>query len=243
MINLGRLMSTTPIPVAGSICFHQPKIIQVLDMGEQMYWGLLKIWDLKRKELIPEENEYTSTLSDYEVWMLVMFGSPIMAERLKASVDCFLHTKIEFLSISGTIIVGEGDESSCLLDENFYNTMKDICRSLSELGSEQKEEQYKETENMSEREKQLIERMKASAQKLDKIKNGERDTKNRLVKQIISLVAIGRYTFDEVYQMTIVQLIYLLKKYVEIQQYELYSNLSPYIDSKKTEPPKHWLDT
>ena len=64
MINLGRLMSTTPIPVAGNICFHQPKIIQVLDMGEQMYWGLLKIWDLKRKELIPEENEYTSTLSD-----------------------------------------------------------------------------------------------------------------------------------------------------------------------------------
>jgi hypothetical protein len=85
--------------------------------------------------------------------------------------------------------------------------------------------------------------MRESAAKLDKIKNGEKDKKDQLVKQIISLVAIGGYTYDQVYSMTIVQMIYLLKKYVAIQQYELYIALSPYRDSKNGQTIEHWLDT
>lgn len=171
-----------------------------------------------------------------------MINSLDMRSRISTSVRIFLHTKIEFLPISNTIMIGE-DDSPVLLDERFYFSMKEICQSISMLGVEEKDEQYKETENMSAREREIIRKMKASAAKLDRIKNGERSTEDRLVKQIISLVAIGHYTFDEVYEMTIVQLIYLLRKYVEIQQYELYTALSPYIDSKKNQAPKHWLDT
>lgn len=162
--------------------------------------------------------------------------------RLIASVDCFLHTKVEFLPISNTIMIGEKD-SSTILDVNFYEAMRNICKSITDLGSEKKEEQFKETANMSEREKAMIRKMRANAEKLNRLKNGEQNVEDRLVKQIISLVAIGHYTFDEVYEMTIVQLIYLLRKYVEIQQYELYTTLSPYMDSKKNQAPKHWLDT
>jgi hemerythrin-like domain-containing protein len=35
----------------------------------------------------------------------------------------------------------------------------------------------------------------------------------------------------------------LLKKHVEVQQYELYTTLSPYMDSKNGQGVKHWLDT
>ena len=85
--------------------------------------------------------------------------------------------------------------------------------------------------------------MRENAAKINKIKNGDEKVKDRLANQIIALVAIGHYTFDDVYKMTIVQLVYLLKKYVSIQQYELYTALSPYVDSKKSQPIKHWLDT
>ena len=41
---------------------------------------------------------------------------------------------------------------------------------------------------MSEMEKRLIAKMKANAEKLDRIKNGDKSVEDRLVKQVISLV-------------------------------------------------------
>jgi hypothetical protein len=121
--------------------------------------------------------------------------------------------------------------------------MQEICQSISRLGAEEKEEQYQEHENMSEMEKRLIAKMKANAEKLDRIKNGDKSVEDRLVKQVISLVAIGKHTYSEVCNMTIIQMINLLKKHVEVQQYELYTTLSPYMDSKNGQGVKHWLDT
>ena len=242
MISLSRLLSNTPIPVISGFNFHQSTIGSILDMGENMYWSLLKIWSLSREELVPEETEETAKLSDFTVWQLLVFTSPQLKTRLIASVDLFLHTKIEFLPISNTIMIGEND-SQILLDETFYMSMREICKSVMNIGSSEKEEQYKETAHMSEREKAIIRKMRMSAEKLNRIKNGDKDIENRLAKQIISLVAIGHYTFSQVYEMTMMQMIYLLKKYVDIQQYELYTTLSPYIDSKKNQAPKHWLDT
>ena len=242
MISLGRLISSTPIPVVNKIKFYQATVQQILDMGEPMYWGMIKVWDLKRTEMIPEETEETKPLTDFEVWSLMLWNVPDFRNRVEASIQCFLHTKIEFLPISNTIMIGESD-SLTLLDEAFYYSMQEICKSISQLGAEEKEEQYQETENMTEQEKRLIAKMKANAEKIDRIKNGEKDVENRLVKQVISLVAIGKHTFEEVCNMTIIQMINLLKKHVEIQQYELYTSLSPYMDSKKGQGVKHWLDT
>lgn len=241
MISLGRLMTAIPIPVAKNISFYQPTIRQILNMGEEVYWSLLKIWNLSRKELIQTETPETQEMSDWEIWTNVMFYTPQLQQQLICSADCFLHAKIEFLPISNTIMIGEAD-SLVLLDENMYNSIQEISRSFFELMVDPQEDQYHETENMSERERQIIQKMKESAAKLDKIKNGERKTKDQLINQVISLVAIGHYTFNEVYDMTIVQMILLLKKYVAVQQYELYTALSPYIDSKKGQGVSHWLD-
>ena len=234
-------MTATPIPVAKNISFHQPTMRQILNMGEGVYWSLLKIWNLSRQELIQAETPETKEMSDWEVWTNVMLYTPQLKQQLIYSVDCFLHTKIEFLPISNTIMIGEAD-SLVLLDESVYKSIREICQSFFELMGDSKEDQYHETENMSERERQIIQKMKESAAKLDKIKNGERKTKDQLINQVISLVAIGHYAFNEVYDMTIVQMILLLKKYVAVQQYELYTVLSPYIDSKKGQGVSHWLD-
>ena len=242
MINIGRLMTATPIPVSKKIFFYQPTLRQILDMGEGTYWSLLKLWHLKRSEMISAETPETKDLSDFELWTMIMLHTPIMQQQLIASVDFFLHTKIEFLPLSNTIMIGEGD-SSVLLDVFLYGMMQEISATFFDLTGDKKEEQYQETAHMSEHEKRLIAKMKASAEKLDKIKNGEKSTEDQLIKQIISLVAIGKYTFNQVYDMTMVQMIYLLKKCVDVQQYELYTALSPYMDSKKGHTVKHWLDT
>ena len=157
----------------------------------------------------------------------------------KLSIGDIAEVKIEKTNSKNELF----DYNEYLLNNSIYLFLQEISKSMSDMFSEKKDDQFQETENMSEREKQLIKKMRESAAKLDKIKNGEKDTKDRLVKQIISLVAIGGYTYDQVYSMTIVQMIYLLKKYVAIQQYELYIALSPYRDSKNGQTIEHWLDT
>ncbi len=240
-IKLERLLSNTPIPLINGLHLYQPTLQEIVDMSEVMYWSLLKLWCLNREELVPQETEETMKLTDYQMWCLYMFKSPEMQSRCIASVDLFLHTKIEFLTVSNTIVIGEND-SSTIVDENFYKMMNDVCAALFNAGSEEKEEQYKETSNMSEREREMIRKMKAREEKLNQIRNANEKSEDRLAKQIVSLVAIGGYTFDEVYNMTLIQMMYLLKKYVAIQRYELYTGLSPYMDSKKSQPPEHWLD-
>lgn len=239
MIKLERLLSDSPIPIVKEIYFYQPNMRQIIDMGEGIFWSMLKLWHLTRKDMIEVESEESKKLSDYEVWLYTVFATPVLRQKLVDSIDCFLHTKIEFLELSHTIIVGEKD-SGVLLDETFYNRMHIIADSLFDMGENKKDnDQYQINDNMSEREKDMIRKMQAREEMLDKLKNGEKDTQNRLINQLVSLVAIGHYSYAEVYDMTMIQMIYLLRKYVEIQTYELHTMLSPYMDSKKTEPVKH----
>ncbi len=42
-IKLERLLSNTPIPILGNLKFRQPTIQEIADMGEDMYWSMIKI--------------------------------------------------------------------------------------------------------------------------------------------------------------------------------------------------------
>ncbi len=182
---------------------------------------------MSREELIEQENESSLALSTFELWKGSMMGFPFLKMQLQESIDLFLHTKVEFLYSSNTIIIGENDTST-LLDEKFYNIMHELIQSITSLDdSKEENEQYRETENMSEREKAILKKLKDRQEALNKIKNKESNVEDRLAKQMISLVAIGNYTFEEVGNMTILQAIHLLRKHIEIQQYELYMSMSP----------------
>lgn len=239
--SLGLLLSGTPIQVTSRLRFYQPTVRDVVIMGEEHYNLLLKIWTIDRDELIPEENEYTRAMNDFEVWFEYMTMVPSMQEALEESCLIFFRKKIEFLPLSHTINIGEG-ESSELLDLGLFLTIKALFSKLVSKNDD-KDAQYKETKQMSEREKKMLEKMKAAQAKLNKIKYGDSSTDDIFGKQIVSLVAIGHYTFDEVYDMTMLQFTNLLTKYVDIERYELHTVLSPYISSKdsKSQENKHWL--
>lgn len=243
MNNLGVYLSGAPIPITEHLYFHQPSLQEVMEVGEGTYWSLLKIWDLTKEDMMGERAQLAAKMTDFDVWTAYNFGVEDFRNRVIQSVSLFLHTKIEFLPISNTIMIGEGD-SLILFESDLYEKLRTITKDLlNVIAGPKEEEQYRETDQMTERERQLVAKMKKSAERLDRIKNGDKNTEDRLVKQIVSLVAIGHYTFKEVYQMTLIQMIVLLKKYVDIQQYELVTALSPYMDSKKGQGVKHWLDT
>jgi hypothetical protein len=123
--------------------------------------------------------------------------------------------------------------------------MKELCQKITPQSSASDEgKQYKKTEHMSERERRIIEKMEAGTKKVEDIKNKNQvDPEDYLGRKILGLVAVGNYTFEQVYNMTMLQFNLLLQKYVDIQSFELRTALSPYISSEDGQNEnKFWLD-
>lgn len=238
--SLGLLLLDVPFAVAPNLKFYQPKVRDVVIMGEEQYSLYIKIWTIPRHELVPEETEYTKSKDDFEIWKEYMISIPKMRDALETSCLVFFHKKIEFLPISNTIYIGEA-ENGLLLDLGLFLLIKSLFSKIDQSG-DSKDEQYKETANMSEREKRLIALMKEREAKLNKLKYGEQNEKDILGRQIVALVAIGKYTYTQVYDMTMPQFMHALRKYTDIERYELHTMLSPYISSKdQSQENKHWL--
>lgn len=239
--SLGLLLLDVPFTIAKNLKFYQPTVRDVVIMGEEEYSLLVKIWKLTRQELLMEESEHTKSKDDFEIWKEYIISTPSMRDALERSCLVFFHKKLEFLPISNTIYIGEA-EQGLLLDLGLFLLIKSLFSKIDQSSSDDKEEQYKETANMSEREKRLIALMKERDSKLNKLKYGEQNEKDILGRQIVALVAIGKYTYTEVYDMTMLQFMHALRKYTDIERYELHTMLSPYISSKdNNQENKHWL--
>ena len=242
MISLAKVLSGKPIPVTQGILFYQPTIQEITDMGETAYWGLINVWTLKRRDMIQQENDSTQKLDDYALWRACVFSAPVFRNALIQSCSMLLKSKVEFFDISGTIYIGERS-SGVILDETFYLLMKELCTRITPQSSASEEGgQYQETDNMSERERQMIEKMKAAEKKIEQTKNPDKKPEDYLGNRILGLVAVGGYTFEQVYNMTMLQFNMLLQKYVDIQTFELRTSLSPYISSEEGQTNKFWLD-
>jgi len=244
MISLDRVLAGEPIRIVSDIYFHQPKLKEIVEMGEGVYWTLTNVWMLKRKELIEIETEASKKLDDYEIWFLSVWSSPSLKEALIKSCQVLLKTKIEFFDISHTIYIGE-KASGVFLDATFYLLMKELCQKITpEFSASDEGKQYRKTEHMSERERRIIEKMEAGLKRVEDIKGqNQSNPEDYLGRKILGLVAVGHYTFEQVYNMTMLQFNLLLQKCVDIQSYELRTELSPYISSEESQNDmKFWLD-
>ena len=67
-INLGLLLCDTPIEIMPGLKLYQPTVRDVVLIGEEHYNLLLRIWLLKREQLITQETEASLKLNDFEIW-------------------------------------------------------------------------------------------------------------------------------------------------------------------------------
>ena len=242
MISLATMLEGRPVKIKQDVFFYQPSISDIVNMGETTYWAIVNLWMLKRQDMIQQETPMTETMDDYTLWKTCIIGNKSVRRTFILSCEWLLKSKVEFFDVSGTIYIGE-TSSGVILDETFYLIMKELCSRITPQQSASIEEgQYHETDNMSERERQMIEKMKAAEQKIEQTKNPDKKPEDYLGNRILGLVAVGGYTFEQVYNMTMLQFNMLLQKYVDIQTFELRTSLSPYISSDEGQTNKFWLD-
>ena len=243
MISLAKVLSGKPILITQNIKFYQPTLQEIIDMGENTYWALINLWLLRRIDIVDHETEESKNLDDFEIWKLYIMSNPMLRKHLELSCQVLLKSKVEFFDVSGTIYIGE-KESGVILDNTFYFLIKEVCsRTLPDSSASEEGGQFHETEHMSEQERKMIEKMKMSEKKIEETKNPNKKPEDILGNKILGLVAVGGYTFEQVYNMTMLQFNMLLQKYVDIQTFELRTQLSPYISSEDGQDTnKFWLD-
>lgn len=246
MISLGKVLTGEPILITSDIYFYQPKLRDIVNIGESAYWAATNLWTLKRENILEKETDVTKQMDDFEIWKRYILSAPPLRAILINSCQLLLKSKVEFFDITGTIYIGE-KASGIILDTTFYLLMKELCFKINpETSSSASDEgkQYKKTEHMSERERRLIEKIEAGNQRVENIKNKSQDNpEDYFGRRILALVAVGGYTFEQVYNMTMLQFNLLLQKYVDIQSFELRTQLSPYISSEDSQNEnKFWLD-
>ena len=234
MINPLLLLTGDPIRVNNKIQVFQPTIKDLAILGNEKFGSLSSVWFLKRKELIPEENDHTWNLSDFEVWKESIIFNPILNQIFKESVMFFLHNKVEFMKIQHTIMIGELSTGIELQEDLFIGIRDTIGQVVQRKEDETKK---KPSTKKAEKIQAMIDKGEAKIKEIKKSKGID-----PLALQISAFVAHNMCTYAEVFDMTLIQFGAALEKTVQIENYTLSTMLSPYMDKKHKPKNTHWLE-
>ena len=137
--------------------------------------------------------------------------------------------------MQNSIFIGEL-ESGIELTEELFSEIQSVIKQI----TLQKEEDEKiKNAPRSKRAQEIHDKIVQGQKRLEEIKkeNGE----DELANQIVALVGHG-FSYNEVFDMTLIQFKAVLEKLVQIENYNITSLLSPYVDKKHKGKNKHWLE-
>lgn len=235
LFSLSRLLTGEGIELNSKITIFQPTIKDIVILGYERFGSLYSIWNLTRKELVPEETDETWNLEDFDVYKKFMIYNPDLQKIFRDSVLFFLHKKVEFLKMQNSIFIGEL-ESGIELTEELFSEIQGVIKQI----TSQKEEDLKiKNAPRTKRAQEIHDKIVKGQQRLEEIKkeNGNDD----LASQIVAVVAHG-HSYESVYNMTLLQFRAILEKMVQIENYQITSMLSPYVDKKHKGKNRHWLE-
>lgn len=234
-INITKLLVGDGIRINPKITIYQPTIKDIAELGYGRFGSLYTVWGLTRKDLLQEETDETWNLGDFDVYKKFVIYNEEIQKIFKDSVLFFMHQKVEFFKMQNSIFIGEL-ESGIELTEELFSEIQSVIKQI----TLQKEEDEKiKNAPRSKRAQEIHDKIVQGQKRLEEIKkeNGE----DELANQIVALVGHG-FSYNEVFDMTLIQFKAVLEKLVQIENYNITSLLSPYVDKKHKGKNKHWLE-
>ena len=128
-INLSKLLLGEGIDVNSKITIFQPTIRDIVVLGYERFGSLYSIWNLTRKDLVPEETDETWNLEDWDVYKKFIIYNPDLQKIFKDSILFFMHKKVEFLKMQNSIYIGEL-ESGIELTEQLFSEIQGVIKQL-----------------------------------------------------------------------------------------------------------------
>ena len=229
------LLTGERIRVAKSLYIYQPTVKDLSLIGEEEMGHLISVWNLTRKDILPKETDETWNMEDWDVYKKFLCYDIQMQTIFRNSVLFFLHAKVEFLKMSNSIFIGEL-KSGIELTQELFSEIQGVIKKVT---SQKEENQRNQVSPRSKKAEEIHQKVLKGEQQIKDFKSSKGE--DSLSTQIVSIVGHG-HSYEEVYRMTIIQFRTLLEKIVEIENYNLSTVLSPYINKKDKGKNKHWLE-
>ncbi len=229
------LLTGQPIVINPKITIYQPTMQDIAILGYERFGHLYSIWGLQRSDFLEEETNETWNLSDWEVYKKFICYEEKLQKVFKDSVLFFFHKKVEFLKMANSIFIGEL-ESGIELTEELFSEIQGVVRIIT---SQKEEDIQSKNAQRSTRAQEIHDKIVAGQQRLSEFK--KQKGLDDLASRIVGLVAHG-YSYEQVYNLTLLQFNALIEKVVQVENYTITSMLSPYIDKKNKKNNTHWLD-
>lgn len=67
-INISKILTGEGIELNSKITIFQPTVKDIVILGNERFGNLYAIWNLSRKDLVPEETDETWNLEDWDVY-------------------------------------------------------------------------------------------------------------------------------------------------------------------------------
>lgn len=234
-VNPAFLLSGEKIKINKSLFVYQPTVRDQAYLGDEEFGSIISVWTLSRKDIVPKETDETWNLDDWDVYKQFLCYNPLAQKTFKDSVMFFIHKKVEFLKMGNSIFIGEL-ESGIELTQELFSEIQSVIK----LITSQKEENKKiENAPRSKKGETIHKKIVEGEKRVKELK--EKKGEDPLSSQIVSAVAHG-YSYDFIYDLTLIQFRALLEKLVQIENYNITAMLSPYIDKKNKGKNKHWLE-
>lgn len=234
--SLLELLMGLPIRVSKSIDIYQPTVKDLATLGYEKFGALSSIWNITRADLVKEETDETWNLTDFEVWREAIIYNRDLQSVFKQSVLFFMHKTVEFLPVQRSIFIGELQSGVELSEELF----SEIRIAINQVANQKENNEETNNAPRSKKAQEIADKIAAGKEKIKAIQKEQGI--DPLAKQIAAFVAHSHKSFEEVFAMTLIQFQAALEKTVEIENYNISTLLSPYIDKKSKKGNKHWLE-
>ena len=231
------LMCGTDIPVPELQCaIHQPKIKEIAMMGEQDFFVAVQCLNVN-KDSLRQDRTLLQNTSNFQIFMTIMSEKETKDKKLATQqLLSILFPNYNAIFTPRSILL-QGKDGSILIDENNFNAMQEILKSIFCLSNSKNQQAGFNPANDKARE--IAEKLMRGRQRVAEL-NGTANAS--IFSQYLSILTVGlsSMSLKELMELTMFQL------YDLVERYQLYISWDIDIRSrlagaKPNDKPDNWM--
>lgn len=258
MLMIEELSLTTgvdiPIPEL-QIVIHQPTIKEIALIGEEKFFSYLSYFNINNSILINYINkddfileeiyeayiEALQKLSNLETIMFLIKNNELIKEDIIDGITTILNLIIPnynfHFDLEDEVIIGYG-QNILIINSQRFNIIREIIEIIFDLKNIQGNSK-EEFDPADEKAKEIMEKIKAGRKKIAQQQYKE-ETGSFLSKYVMILMIGLKYDINQILNLTLYQMIKLVKKYTDKLQYDTQLQISV-ASMQSLNNLQHWI--
>lgn len=236
--NVLALMCGIDVPVPEcQLILHQPTIKEIAWIGEEDFFDGVQTLCIEKKSFGVMGNSPLEDVNNFQIFMIMMKENVEKKGNVKKLFQLILpNLKVNFLPMS-LAVMGKELEQPITIDENNFEFLQQVLKSMFCLDSKKAQEQTFNPAN--ERARQIAEKLMRGRERVAAIKKKEQGS---IFSQYISTLTVGlsSMSLEDCMNLTMFQLFDLMERYSMYVSWDI-DIRSRLAGAKGDKDPENWM--